>query len=547
MLIVVIDHGEKLYPKDFLIYDKVVVDESYEGEHPKIEKISFASFFMKSHSTARKLNRKLFSDIGLLQKPQLVSLLKMTDKWIYKSCRLIHIANLLHEKYSGEITFRTRLNHDLFLFVKKKLDYGDIGKIESNSANSVHIFRIMVSIIQNIFLAISLVLKSKLIKLPSFFGSKLLVTYDNPMSYGYLKYFDQNSLTFPYFSIHTNKRSFIIKPKTLLPIKIMTFECFIGFLSELRKIFFELINAKSIPKPLQKIFLLELPKLILTVNIFRSVIISYPNIREVFGLFDTFNEIDYIRENLNNLGIRITTVPHGINYKYKVNYISAGSNQYLFWSQKHSEAFLDNKLIEDSCSFIVVGNPQFKDLRDKYILQRSKNKPSLGILVIGEYFSHDSYYTSPFNRTAATKFFQTLAEFHQHNQHIKLTVRTRLHDTYYDCAMKTCTEQTIFSDPNRSIFEEIMEHDLVITVFSNALHEALLLERNVIQVNFLEIENYRTLAENGFVHYATNQEELLELLRQYVNGGLKRLKLGHHRLSYCNDAKYSPQIIEHST
>jgi hypothetical protein len=227
---------------------------------------------------------------------------------------------------------------------------------------------------------------------------------------------------------------------------------------------------------------------------------------------------------------------------YKVHYISYGCNYYGFWSQNHKERF-EAHLLADSFNTetSITGHTGFQELYTRF-QKDTQIETSPAILVVGEYFAKDGYYTSPFNRKATIALFESLKTFAE-RENIPITIRTRLHDEYYDIACRYLSDHIRLSSPEVSLYEDLKNHDLILSVFSNVLHEGLILDKQVFQVNLLGFENYRDLAEKGLVHYADSTEKLMQILGQYRNKELPSLDFTLHREVYCNHCHYKPLTI----
>lgn len=268
-----------------------------------------------------------------------------------------------------------------------------------------------------------------------------------------------------------------------------------------------------------------------------SLKLKYKRLQTLIGLFDSNSSIDYMTSQLNyHQNIITICTPHGINFKYKVNYISFGVNKYAFWSKEHLKmmeytTILDNEKTEK----ILTGNIVYSETLIKKKKQSIKNK---NILVVGEYFSQDNFYSSPFHYNATKVFFDTISDFIEKNNDCKLTIRTRLNDEYFKLAQKYISKNIIISSPDKSIIDEINENDLIISVFSNALHEALLLEKKVLQINLLGIENYRNLAKDGLVYYADTKELLKIKLQDWYDDKLPKIDYLKHLEKYSNNGLF---------
>jgi hypothetical protein len=261
-------------------------------------------------------------------------------------------------------------------------------------------------------------------------------------------------------------------------------------------------------------------------------------LKNIIGLFDTYSPIDYVTHNLN-IENNITTicVPHGINFKQKVNYISYGTNVYTFWSENHLNRMEESNIshLKEVVSKIFTGNVVYKNTLESIQENKINNKK---ILVVGEYFSEDNYYSSPFNRQISKDFFDVLSQFLKEHDECSMTIRTRLNDEYSKLASLYINNKIKMSNPMKPITDEINDHDLVVSVFSNALHEGLLLEKKVLQVNLFGIENYRDLASNGLVYYADTKNDFSNILDEWYQDNLYSINYKKHLKEYANDGVF---------
>jgi len=191
---------------------------------------------------------------------------------------------------------------------------------------------------------------------------------------------------------------------------------------------------------------------------------------------------------------------------------------------------------------VITGNIVYKNTLANVNPTRTESNKK--ILVVGEYFSQDGFYSSPFNHHSAKVFFNVLDEFIHRNTDCNLTIRTRLNDDYSKLAKNYTSDRIEFSSPTKLMIDEINESDLIITIFSNALHEALLLNKKVLQVNLLGIENYRGLAKDGLVFYADSAAFFSEQLDGWSAGKLPNLDYEKHLIKYCNFGCFNPVDIK---
>ena len=122
---------------------------------------------------------------------------------------------------------------------------------------------------------------------------------------------------------------------------------------------------------------------------------------------------------------------------------------------------------------------------------------------------------------------------------LSITIRTRLSDEYYKIAQKFEGTRITISSPKVALMDDILKHNLIITIFSNAINEALLLNRNVLQINLIGIENYRDLAERNLVYYATDQDTIEKYIKLFISGNLKNLNFSVHKEQDLNNCDFN--------
>lgn len=524
----------------FAKYDKIYFLNKFKDKHSSnnVEYIELYKYFMKSHKTSRELNKLILQD-NTLNQSLIISLLKSTDRIIFESIRIIEILKDLQSS-DNMIDVKTKYNDLIIIFIKIL----DIKLININFQKySIKKNNRFITNIKSIFKIIILLYNSFFVKCSKKID-KIFFLYNASISYEFIKpYVDSNSKIFPFFTNKFVIKEYKFKNDSVLNKKFITF---FELLSGCYRYYKNLkeIKKSNLSSEIKEIFASNLLNLEIDSAIFLSLKQKYKNLKAIIGLFDAYNGIDYVTYNLNKKqNIQTVCIPHGINFKYKVNYISYGTNIYTFWSKDHFNRLENSNLLElESTKKVITGNIIYKNTLEKIVKNRSESK---NILIIGEYFSLDNYYSSPFNEKSTMKLFDTLENFVREVNKCNITIRTRLQDGYYRIAKRYVSDKIKISSPEKiNLIDEINKHDLIIAVFSNALHEALILEKKVIQVNFLGIENYRDLAKDKLVYYATNESELLNLLKKWYNGELKELNYKFHLEKYCNNGKFEKLKIK---
>ncbi|MGB2551763.1 hypothetical protein ACPF04_01145 [Campylobacter sp. MOP51] len=526
------------YSKIYLIDSASVNKNSSEIEHIKLYK-----YFMRAHLTARKINKILLNDFKFHPKLHL-SLIKLSDIYFYESCRMIELVSDLRLAHpTSEFLVASEYSEEIQLF--SNLLCIDISNIKFKKITNSKFLN---------FSCIKIFIKVIILTVNSFFiakrnEKKIYCLYNDKISFEFAKpYLSKDMITYPFFSNGFYKINIKYKQTKYFFKKFISIY---QLLSGLKRYFNNknTIFKSNLPIQIKRIYISVLWQLEVDAMMILSLRSKFPNLSSLIGSFDTYCSIDYVTWLLNNkYNIYTICIPHGINYRYKVNYISYGTNIYTFWSQDHL-CRMENSIIDldYETEKIITGNVVYKNLIDclyekKLDCVRSEKK----ILVIGEYFPDDNFYSSPFNSEVTVRFFEVLKEFLRSHD-CSLTIRTRLNDEYFEIASRYISEKINISSPSVSVKDDIFSHDLIISVFSNALHEALLLQKKVLQVNFLGIENYRTLASDNLVFYAENESDLKKILKKWYHECLEPIDYNWHLVKYANNGKFIPLEIKDFT
>ena len=153
-------------------------------------------------------------------------------------------------------------------------------------------------------------------------------------------------------------------------------------------LYYNYIKQLILPNNLKISFLKQIIKLEKWIVPLISLKNKYPNIKYFIGSFDAIPHIDYLTERLEKYQIKTICIPHGINFKYKVHYITLGTHIYTFWSNHHQNRIIQNLIYKDkNCKLIITGNPNVESMNKKFQEIKDKfPKKERTILIIGEYF-----------------------------------------------------------------------------------------------------------------------------------------------------------------
>lgn len=516
-------------------FTRIFVLEDIVLENLHIETIPLYKYFMKSHKRAREFNSIIIKSDNFLNLPLHLSLIKLSDEIFFKIIRILEVLKDIQSKNpNSNITIHTIYNSYLNSFAK----------LLNQNLQNIVIFKSSLSpmktnILKTIVKMFILLINSFRICNKSI--ENIFFLYNDKIAFEFTKPYLNNSLIpYPFFSPGLSYKQKKYDIEEHIDFKFIVFKELLIGLENYKKNKKNLLNS-NLPLEIKAIYLSKLFELELNSMMILSLKHKYKNLKNMMGLFDTYASIDYVTEKLNTLqNINTICIPHGINFKYKVHYISYGVNTYTFWSKNHFERMEQSNLIEDiTTTKIITGNIVYKNTLSNIKRSQTLNK---NILVVGEYFSTDDYYSSPFNKEVTEKLFEVLKEFIDRHNDSSLTIRTRINDEYSRLASKYISSRIQLSSPDISMIDEINRNDLVISVFSNALHEALLLEKNVLQVNLLEIENYRDLANDHLVFYVDSAEKIKNILNKWYEGNLPKLNYKKHLSDYANDGKF--QLLE---
>jgi hypothetical protein len=527
--VLVIDGLDKLSLRDYKDFDQVVcLNEGIKKEIKGKEflELDLYSYFISSHKMARDINKRLLAIYNIEESLHL-SLLKLSDSVIYDCARLIVISMDL-SSHDNQVLVLTNKSKLILSFIKiLGLNLIDV-KFKSWSENKKRLkkdlFKLFLYMIDYF-------------KLKENNAENIFVIYNDKVSFEYAKPYLNEVMVYPFFC-----KDRVIKPSNYSCDKYLGYKMISPkiFLSVLREYVYNMKNIKNNVecKYIKSLYLDFLFFLEIEAGVFLTLKEKSPKLKKVLGAFDAYSSIDYVTYRLNKMyNIKTICIPHGINFKEKVNYISLGVNTYTFWSENHLKRMggsnISKKYVD--VSKIITGSSIYHSITKN---KKNKKNNAKKILVIGEYFSNDFFYSSPFNENTSRVFFNVLTDFVKNNIDSTVTIRTRLNDGYYNLALQYACDNIVISTSKNSIVDEINNHNLVISVFSNALHEGLILEKDVLQVNLLKIENYRDLAAKKLVHYANTEESFSYILKKWYQNELRNLDFDLHLKEYANNGDF---------
>lgn len=491
--------------------------------------VDLSEYFMMTHKTCRKLNSIMFDRYCDSIEPNLyLSLLKLADKDIFECCRLLEVAKSYQDE-NISIVIKTE-RESLLKEISFLLEIGNI-KFESIQSTRSKTKNVLNKLAKLFILCINR------FRVKNFKVKKIFILYDNLVSYEYAKPYMKNCITYPFLTGKNSYGNVCYGHDDFVKHKFICHELVTKSFKRFRKNRTSILNS-NIPISLKSLLIYHMIELEIQVLCFESLVKKFDSLEDIIGLFDAYPCIDYITKILNDeFGVRTTCVPHGINFRYKAHYISYGTNVYSFWSDDHRNRLVDSVIYDNAKDKLITGNVLFEAISKK-VKPRCVSEKS--ILIVGEYFSKDGLYTSPFNENHTTKMMTVVKNFALNNFDVKIKIRTRLNDEYSEICKKYKCENISIVSPDIPIENEISNSSLVVSVFSNVLHEALIMKKPVLQVNMFGIENYRDLAVDGLVEYAVNENELLLALNNWKKNGFKLANYEFHESKYCNYLTFRP-------
>ncbi|ERM59217.1 hypothetical protein [Vibrio cyclitrophicus] len=516
---------KKFKPDSYEGFDKIYVVSNKEYRNSNVTSIRPNRLFIKSHKRGREFNRHLIETSPIGNKLTL-SLIKSIDIRVFQCMRLIECMMDVDVEKGSRVSFLS-YDSELLTYILKyfNLNYETILSLPSKRKAT---------------LGLRFYLKALVLYINSLFirgdsNNKVFISYDDSVAYRILEPYEKECTIYPLLSNNLIFSKGLNFSKGHFDRKFLSFSGFKYFLCASLMTRKDIKNSK-LPSAIKETYLGKVTELEIEVAQILSVKGKLKKLTHVYGFFDTCSYIDYTTEVLNKLQkVRTVCIPHGVNYKEKCHYISYGTNIYSLWSENHFERMESSNLLEDEVTTkLITGHiGYYKNALLPKSVANQKN-----ILVVGEYFSKDGYYSSPFNESTSRRLFSVLKQFADLTN-TSVTIRTRLNDDYMKVAQDYACEKIVISTANVDLVEQILSHDLVISVFSNVLHEALILKREVLQVNFLDISNYRDLAGDKLVHYATNEQECYKLLSLWHECNLPEIDFDYHLKKYCNDGNFN--------
>jgi len=197
-----------------------------------------------------------------------------------------------------------------------------------------------------------------------------------------------------------------------------------------------------------------------------------------------------------------------------------------------------------NCKYYIVGTPVYSHLNIEKLKQNQKKE--IDILVIGEYYYKD-FSQQPFNSYSTIQLAKVLKKI---SKKYNILVRPRTKDEYYEDMRSILLNSVQYSIPSiesevkTTVMDDIVRSKLVLGVFTNGIHDALLVHTPVIQTNFILKKSHKPLHENSMVYYATNKDSLIQIIDDFFNKKISPLNYEEHNKKFLNSGKFSISTIE---
>jgi hypothetical protein len=132
--------------------------------------------------------------------------------------------------------------------------------------------------------------------------------------------------------------------------------------------------------------------------------------------------------------------------------------------------------------------------------------------MILENISDDFCRSLPYQSIYFEQLISTVSSICESFSNIDLVIRTRNKDKVYYIAKKFSSFITISTQISVKIEDDISKANIVITQYSNAINEALIFGKSVIQVNLYKIHDWHSELQNSNICRVDSIEELIKKL-----------------------------------
>jgi hypothetical protein len=281
-------------------------------------------------------------------------------------------------------------------------------------------------------------------------------------------------------------------------------------------------------------------------NLMRIIsLINYYNPKIIIGALDASVTVDIYSLILKQYNIKFGCYSHGYNYDFRTEYIYIPFDFYFVWSKAHLKQIQQGNLIKNDCKFYITGSPFYNNI-DFTNIKIKEQKIKYDILVIGEYYYHN-YSVQPFNSIPTLQLANIIKNY---TTYYKICIRPRMKDQYYYDMYSVLRDSVIYSFPENettattTILEDIESSKLIISVLSGGIHDTLLLNKPVLQVNLLGIREPKEFDINKTVYYADTAKKIEDILNNFFNDELELLEYTKNNEYYINSGIFNKNKVK---
>lgn len=475
-------------------------------------KYSLSGYFEESHRISSKFLQEDYKNrFGTGYNPILMSLYKVYYSYhILPICQLLLVARdrILLENCSVNI-----FTEDVGL-AKKISEFLKLNKTDISIKHDFK-FKKYFAIFNSIFLIIKYLFNGLFVEKDKEI-EKVLVCFSTDRFIA--PYYSKNSITYPMFS-SVNRFLDSAYENKVVSRKFISISTFVSFIPEFIKIFlmgYRIFRNTSTSLNHSAVILIE-------VLMSLSLKQKYKNMKELIGTFDASPVIDAITFFSNKKGVETIITPHGMPFTFKSPYLSYGVNLYCAWSEFHSELLKRNKFTKESCKVLITGNPiyqkmfHFHQLNKKNFIDSKKKK----VLMIMENISDDFCRSIPYQSFFYRNIISKVVEVCNFYKDVSLNVRTRNQDKVFSIAKEFSQSVFISTSKDTLIEDDIIQADIVITQYSNAINEALIFGKNIIQIDLYKVKDWHTEIVNPYIKRVSNIEDLNNMLHNSLRNAKK--------------------------
>jgi hypothetical protein len=495
-------------------------------------KYSLSPYFEKSHRLSSFILKEEYKNkFGIEYDPLIMSLYKT----YYTSC-ILPICQLLlvAQKFINEEQCIVRINSDSIDISKKIathlkiLERVKFNKPKLKFKRYIFFPKIVYKLLIYSFNSIFVKQDSEIKQVLLCFGSDRFIA----------PYYSENSIVYPIYN-SSNKFSDFTYNNKVVPRKFISFLTLICFIPNLFKLIikgYKVTNSFSIS-------LEQSLNIAIEVLLCLSLRRKYKKTTHLIGTFDASSSIDATTCFVNNYEIKTVIVPHGLPYTFKSPYLSYGANYYCTWSKFHSKILKRNKFLEEKCEIIVTGNPIYSKMHLHHLRNYKTASDKINLLMILENIPDDFCRSSPYQSIYFEYLISAVVSTCKSYSNASIKIRTRNKDKVYGISKNFKKDVIISIGTESPIEDDIAMSNIVITQYSNAINEALIFGKMIIQVDLFQINDWHTEISNvKRVTSIKNLKIVLEsLLKNRTINTIQNESLDLDQFNNCNHNKFESE------